>query len=170
MTCLVAVEALSLIVALCFLGRFVLHVLGLVFALDVLAFASASAFALFALTFALRIRSELHWHWLTVDVLLCSRDLENLLSLLISACDPDAVPDEVSIPSIVTPILMSSSTVFVDWSRSRVRFSAASLVEMSRNLYPSTFIRSPTYLVRSLGSHSITNCLQASNPSFTLAL
>ena len=91
--CLVAVEALSLIVALCFLGRFVLHILGLVFALDVLAF--AFAFAVFALAFALRIRSELHWHWLTVDVLLCARDLKNLLSHLIPACDSDAVPDKV---------------------------------------------------------------------------
>ena len=27
------------------------------------------------------------WHWLTVDLLLCSRDLENLLSHLIPACD-----------------------------------------------------------------------------------
>ena len=63
-TCFVAVEALSLIVALFFLGRFVLHILGLVFVLDVLAFvfAFAFAFALFALAFALRIRSELHWH------------------------------------------------------------------------------------------------------------
>ena len=42
--CLLAVEALSLIVALCFLGRFVLCILGLVFALDVL--------AVFALGFA----------------------------------------------------------------------------------------------------------------------
>ena len=32
---------------------------------------------------------------LTVDVLLCSRDLENLFSRLIPACDSDAVPDEV---------------------------------------------------------------------------
>ena len=66
-TCFVAAEALSPIVAFRFLGRFVLHILGLVFALDVLAF--ALAFALLALAFALRIRSELHWHWLTVDVL-----------------------------------------------------------------------------------------------------
>ena len=40
----------------------------------------------------------------------------------------------------------------------------------SLNRYDSTFIKSPTNLVRSLGSHSITNCLHASNPSFTPAL
>ena len=90
-TCFVALEALSPTDAFRFLGRFVLHILGLVFALEVLAFASA----LFALAFALRVHSELHWHWLTVDVLLCSRDLENLLLHLIPACDSDAVPDEV---------------------------------------------------------------------------
>ena len=54
--------------------------------------------------------------------------------------------------SIVTPILMSSSTVFVDWiSQSCTLLSnAASLVGMSSlNSYPSTFIRSPTYLTPS---------------------
>ena len=53
------------------------------------------------LALALRIRSELHWQWLTVDVPLCSRDLENLLSHLAPACDPDAVPDEVLFASHV---------------------------------------------------------------------
>ena len=78
--CFVAIEALSPIVAFYFLGRFVSHIVGLVFALDVLAFAFAFAFAfaLFGVAFALRIRSELHWHWLTVSVLLCSGDLEKI--------------------------------------------------------------------------------------------
>ena len=77
-----------------------LSVLALALGLDVLAF--AFALAVFALAvFALRIRAELHRHWLTVDVLLCSRDLENLFSHLCPACDPDAVPDEVLFDSHV---------------------------------------------------------------------
>ena len=91
--CLLVVEAFSVIVALCFLGRFILCIVGLVLALDVHAF--ACVFALFALAFALRVRSELPWHRLTVGVLLCSRDIENLLSHLIPACDSDAVQDEM---------------------------------------------------------------------------
>ena len=66
--------------------------LALAFVLDVLAL---------ALALALRICSGLHWRWSTVDVMLCSRDLENLLSHLIPACDSDAVPDEVLFDSHV---------------------------------------------------------------------
>ena len=97
--CLLAVEALSLVVALCFLGRVVLSIFAC--ALDLGVLAIAFAFAVFALAYARRIRSELDWHRLTVDVLLCSRDLEDLRSHLIPDCDSDAVPDEVRFDSHV---------------------------------------------------------------------
>ena len=64
-----------------------------------------------------------------------------------------------SIFGIVTPILMTGS-------RSRERASRTP----SLNQHDSTSIKSPTNLVRSLGSHSITGCLQASNPLFTPSL
>ena len=113
-----------LIVILCFLGRFVLCILALAFALDVLAFAFAFAvfaFAVFAFALALRIRSELHPHRLAVDVLPCSRDLEDLFLTLFGM--RRSFTRMTSIPSIVTPILISSSKVFVIGSRSRARFS-----------------------------------------------
>ena len=101
-----------LIVIFCILGRFVLCILALAFAF---------AFAVFAFALALRIRSELHRHRLAVDVLPCSRDLEDLfLTLFLMRRSFTRMS---SIPSIVTPILISSSTVFVIGSRSRARFS-----------------------------------------------
>ena len=72
--------------------------------------------AVFALALALRMRTDLQWHRIAVSVLLCSRDLEDVLSRLCPARDPRAVLDEVrfdpsSIPSTVTPVLVSSVTV-----------------------------------------------------------
>ena len=83
-------EALSLIVALCFLGQFVLCILGLVFALDVLCLCLCCISPCPCSSDSLRAALAS-----VVDALLCSRDLENLLSHLIPACDPDAVPVEV---------------------------------------------------------------------------
>ena len=86
--------------------------LSLPFALDVIAFG-----------FFLRIRS------LIVDVLLCSHDLENLH--LVPACDSDVVRMRCSftrvssIHNTVTPLLMSSLTVFVGFSQSCVVLSNA---------------------------------------------
>ena len=71
-------------------------------AFRVLAF--AFGLAVFALVFALRTRTDLHWHRLTVSVLLCSRDLEDFLSHLCPARDPYAVPDEVRFdPHVLHP-------------------------------------------------------------------
>ena len=54
------------------------------------ALAFASALAVFALAFPLRMYTDLYW-----QVHLCSRDLDDFLSHLCPARDPCAVPDEV---------------------------------------------------------------------------
>ena len=106
---------------------------------------------------------------------LCSRDLENLLSHLIPACDSDAVPHEVLFhshvlhpqhrhPYLDVVVYGLCGLVLV------VVYGSLECCQLGWNLYTSTFIRSPAYLVRSVGSHSITNCLQASNPPLTPAL
>ena len=61
----------------------------------------ASLPCLLALALALRLHTDLHWHIIAVDVLLCSRDLEVLLSHLYTARDSCAFLDETSFDSLV---------------------------------------------------------------------
>ena len=53
------------------------------------------------LPFALRLHTDLHWHKIAVNALLCSRDLEVLLSHLYTARDSCAFPDGTSFDSLV---------------------------------------------------------------------
>ena len=52
-----------------------------------------------AVALALRLHTDPHWHKIAVNVLLCSRDLEVLLSHLYTARDSSAFPDETSFDS-----------------------------------------------------------------------
>ena len=76
-TCFPAIITLSLIVVFHFLRRFLLCIL-----------------AMLASVLALRLYTDLHWHEIAVNVLLCSRDLEVLLSHLYTARDSCAFLDE----------------------------------------------------------------------------
>ena len=82
MTCLPAVATLSPVIIFHFLRQFVPCVL-----------------AMLALVHALRLHTDLHWHKIAVNVLLCSRDLEDFLSHLYTARDSCAFPDETSFNS-----------------------------------------------------------------------
>ena len=84
MTCLSAVVTLFLIVVFHFLRRF-----------------DPCVLAMLAFALALRLHTDLHWHKIAVNVLLCSRDLEDFLSHLYTARDSCAFPDETSFNSPV---------------------------------------------------------------------
>ena len=57
--------------------------------------------AMLAFALALRLHTDLHWHKIAVSALLCSRDLEVLLSYLYTARDSCAFTDETSFDSLV---------------------------------------------------------------------
>ena len=142
--CLLEAESLSLIIALCFLGRFVLGILGLVFALCL-------CLCYLCPCLCSSDRSELRWHRLTLDVLLRSRDPENLLSHLIPACDSDAVPGEVLFHSHVLHSQHRHSYLDI------VVYGLCGLVLVvvyepleRRQLVMNVVCKSPTNLVRSL--------------------
>ena len=85
-TCLPAMVTFSPIVVFHFLRRFLPCIL-----------------AMLALVHALRLHTDLHWHKIAINVLLCSRELEVLLSHLYTARDSCAFPDETSFDSLVLP-------------------------------------------------------------------
>ena len=106
--------------------------------------------AMLAFALALRLHTDLHWHKIIVNALLCSRDLKLAIPMLFQL--KQASTRSSSILSTFTSVMMSSITV-----------SGYCVGTSSLRLQDNTFLGSPT----NLGSHSLTNCLFPANPSFT---